>query len=205
MLKRVLHMIAANPLVYDLAAAVLGGRVSDARLRAQAASLIRDRSLAAPVVLDVGGGTGRLAAIWPPTTRYVCLDPDQAKLRRLGERRRGGLAVVASGDRLPFGDASADAILMVAVSHHLDDELFARALREARRVLRPHGRFIYFDAVWNPRHLVGRLIWRYDRGAFPRPLADLNQRLLLQFTLHERERYVGVHDYCVWVGAPRQP
>jgi ubiquinone/menaquinone biosynthesis C-methylase UbiE len=204
-LKRLLHALAANPRVYDLAAAVLGGRVSDAKLRAHAASLMRDRSLAAPIVLDVGGGTGRLAAIWPPAARHICIDPDLAKLRRLAERRSGGVAVAASGDRLPVGDASVDAVLMVAVSHHLDDELFARALREARRVLRPHGRLIYFDAVWNPRHLLGRVIWRYDRGAFPRPLADLNRRLLRQFTLHERERYVGVHDYCVWVGEPRQP
>jgi len=93
---------------------------------------------------------------------------------------------------------------MVAVSHHLDDALLTETLLEIRRVLRPYGRFIFLDAVWNPRHLVGRLIWKYDRGAFPRPLAEINQRLLAGFTPLQRERYTGVHEYCIWIGTPRE-
>jgi len=69
MLKQLLHALAANPRVYDLAATVLGGRVSDAKLRAHAASLMRDRSLAAPVALLRSGPRRRDTSVWTPIRR----------------------------------------------------------------------------------------------------------------------------------------
>ena len=75
-------------------------------------------------------------------------------------------------------------------------------LRDVRRVLKPNGRLLYLDAIWNPRYLTGRLLWRYDRGAFPRPIATLTTFLERYFTYQHRERYGILHDYIVWVGRP---
>jgi demethylmenaquinone methyltransferase/2-methoxy-6-polyprenyl-1,4-benzoquinol methylase len=88
-------------------------------------------------LLDVGGGTGNYARAlagegWEP----LVLDPSAAMLERAAAK---GLATrQADAQALPVPDASADAVLMVSMLHHVDNP--ARALAEARRVLVPGGR-----------------------------------------------------------------
>jgi ubiquinone/menaquinone biosynthesis C-methylase UbiE len=87
---------------------------------------------AAADVLDVGAGDGRLLAALRGCGRRgrrVGLDPAQVS----------GL-LRDTAEALPFPDASFDAVRLVRVLAHLSDP--ARALAEARRVLRPGGRLI---------------------------------------------------------------
>lgn len=90
-------------------------------------------------VLDVGGGDG-VYAKWLDSLGYdvelVDLTPAHV------ERARGSGVVAQVGDAraLPFESESADAVLLLGPLYHLtsaDDR--ARALAEARRVLRPGG------------------------------------------------------------------
>lgn len=92
-------------------------------------------------VLDVGAGDGRL-------------------LRELARRGHAGRVVgvdptpgpgvqPAHAEALPFPDASFDVVLFVRVLAHLPDP--ARALAEARRVLRPGGQV--WGAAHGPVHL----------------------------------------------------
>jgi ubiquinone/menaquinone biosynthesis C-methylase UbiE len=86
---------------------------------------------------DIGGGTGNYALAlagegWQPTV----VDRSVQMLRQAGAK---GLPTVrANAMRLPFADASFDAAMLVSMLHHVDDR--ARALAEAKRVLRPGGR-----------------------------------------------------------------
>jgi ubiquinone/menaquinone biosynthesis C-methylase UbiE len=93
-------------------------------------------------VLDIGCGTGRLAR-WiagiAGSDRVVGIDPlpDRVQVARAnspGIRFEVGTAE----DLSAFGDASFDALCMSAVFHWIGDK--PKALREARRVLRPGGR-----------------------------------------------------------------
>lgn len=92
-------------------------------------------------VLDVGAGAGRL-------------------LRELARRGHAGWVVgvdptpgpgvqPAHAEALPFPDASFDVVLFARVLAHLPDP--ARALAEARRVLRPGGQV--WGAAHGPAHL----------------------------------------------------
>jgi ubiquinone/menaquinone biosynthesis C-methylase UbiE len=101
-------------------------------------------------VLDVGCGTGsfavRLAAARPDAT-VVGVDGDPEALTiaagKPGAARvdfREGLA-----DALPVKDASADAITMSLVLHHLTRATKRAALVEARRALKPGGRLFVAD------------------------------------------------------------
>ena len=79
-------------------------------------------------VLDVGGGTGRaVRALGIPERIVVDAAPGM-----LAEARRRGLCTVR-GDaaRLPFADASVDAVLIVDALHHVADQ--TGALAEAER------------------------------------------------------------------------
>lgn len=99
------------------------------------------RSLATPAtVLDVGGGTG-VHAEWLArdghTVHLIDLVPAHVDA---ASRLPGVTAQVADARQLPVSDASNDAVLMLGPLYHLIDQADrARALSEARRVLRPGG------------------------------------------------------------------
>jgi SAM-dependent methyltransferase len=84
-------------------------------------------------VLDVGGGSGRLARLLPGLSmRCVLVDLSPAMLA-LAPRP----AIRADGARLPVADASIDAVAALYTLYHYDDPV--QPLREARRVLRRGG------------------------------------------------------------------
>lgn len=111
-------------------------------------------------VLDVGCGTGTLAigiADAAPGTPVSGIDPDPAILERARlKAARAGAAITLSearAEELPFPDESFDAVSMTLMLHHLRPDPKLRALREARRVLRPGGRVVIAD-FGRPRDLL---------------------------------------------------
>ena len=91
-------------------------------------------------VLDVGGGTGRVAAVAAKYTKEtVILDPCEAMLKRVP--LLPNLRVVTGrAQEMPFEDGSFDVVLCVDALHHIKDAPAAAA--EMYRVLRPGGRIL---------------------------------------------------------------
>lgn len=90
-----------------------------------------------PDLVDVGGGTGNYArALRDEGWRPLVVDRSAAMLARA--RAKGLATLEADAQALPLPDASADAVTLVSMLHHVDDP--AAALAEARRVLRSGGR-----------------------------------------------------------------
>ena len=145
-------------------------------------------------LIDIGGGTGLSDAL-SARRPYVCLDLDLEKLRRFRARRRGGFAVLANATACPFRDATFDAVLCAKVFHHLDDTELEAMLAETVRLLRPGGKLILADAVRSHRW-VPRLLWRLDRGSFPRTAAEMKLALppQLQPSRWEEFRLAIFHD-----------
>jgi SAM-dependent methyltransferase len=89
-------------------------------------------------LLDVGGGLGVAGEAFDPSRLYaVC---DAAPVSYGGARSRHVVAGYATD--LPFPDQSFEAVLILDVLEHLHREDLDRAVREARRVLRPRGRLL---------------------------------------------------------------
>lgn len=101
-------------------------------------------------VVEVGAGHGLNFSYYPDTaTRVIAIEPE-ATLRAEAQRAaadapvpvevRGGLA-----DALPVEDGEADAVVTSLVLCSVPDQ--ARALAEARRVLRPGGELRFYEHV----------------------------------------------------------
>jgi ubiquinone/menaquinone biosynthesis C-methylase UbiE len=94
---------------------------------------------ARPRMLDLGAGTGRLG--WPFVAAgddYVGVDLSFGMLQAFAQRaERRALLVQADGHRLPFGNVSFDAVLLIQVFGGIAD--WQRFVAEVRRVLRPSG------------------------------------------------------------------
>jgi SAM-dependent methyltransferase len=94
-----------------------------------------------------------------------------------------------------------DVVMCRAVSHHLTDEQVDALLAQCARVLAPGGVLVFMDAVRSGR-LPGRLLWRLDRGSFPRPQPELEAALSARFDIIHAEEFAIWHRYLLWVGTP---
>lgn len=92
-------------------------------------------------VLDVGCGEGRLASIVAGRVTWVGLDSSPAQLAACSFRPAIGGDMAA----LPFHDASFAEVTHLWCLYHLDDPQVAVA--EAKRVLRPGGRYFACTAA----------------------------------------------------------
>ena len=115
------------------------------------------------VLVDVGAGTGLLALAFADAVQRVwALDISSGMVEYLrAKAASAGLenvqAVVASAVSLPLVEDSADLVVSNYCFHHLDADGKRRAIAEIARVLRPGGRLIFGDmmfelAVSDPRN-----------------------------------------------------
>jgi SAM-dependent methyltransferase len=197
MLTGILHRLAAQPRIYDAVQGIFGAAEMNRRLAVRLAELPRPAR-----VLDLGGGTGLAAELWPAGAAYICLDNDPLKLNRFRAKHPHGFPVQADATRLPLASRSFDLVVCKAVSHHLSDPQLPMLMSESARVLRPGAHLVFVDAVWDPERWRGRLLWRYDAGSFPRVEAALREAISADFTITRWDVFAIHHRYVVCVAEP---
>lgn len=129
------------------------------QLERQALGERRTRLLAdlTGTVLDVGAGTGANLPHFRAAGEVFAVEPDPAMRAKLVAKL--GLATVpvhlvdAPAEKLPFEDASVDAVAFTLVLCSVADP--AMALSEARRVLRPGGHLAVLEHVRGTGRLAG--------------------------------------------------
>lgn len=98
---------------------------------------------AAPVVIDLGAGTGRFVPILVEAfnAAVVAVDPSSEMLSKT-PCRPGVPVTIAQGraESIPCPTNSANVVFLSMAIHHIDD--WPKALSELNRVLAPHGRVV---------------------------------------------------------------
>lgn len=132
----------------------LRGRLRDLRPYRNAHLLRRALDLRSGLsVLEIGGGTGRVAAA-ARLEDAVVLDRDASLLRGVASKRVPLSAVRGDALSLPFADGAFDRIFMTRTFHHLADP--EAALVEAKRALADDGRLVVEEII--PSSLAGRIL-----------------------------------------------
>ncbi len=110
-------------------------------------------------VLEIGAGTGANLPFYGEQVQSLTVaEPEAPMARKLekkipGARRQVDL-VRAPAERLPFPDASFDAVVSTLVLCTVGDQ--PRALSEIRRVLKPGGRLVFIEHVRSEEPRVAR-------------------------------------------------
>jgi ubiquinone/menaquinone biosynthesis C-methylase UbiE len=99
-------------------------------------------------LLEIGFGSGLNVAYYPKeVTSVVGIDPNPG-MEKLARQRMSAATMpiefhVSSGESLPFKDGSFDTVVTTLTLCSIDD--VEAALREARRVLAPDGRYVLYE------------------------------------------------------------
>ncbi len=166
--EEALELFSELPARYDSLSAALSFW-QDPRWRRALVSALDPRE--GERVLDVATGTGMVAAELLARCDCTVVGIDQsaqmlaaARARfQAGERGRRVELREADAERLPFPDASFDALSFTYLLRYVEDP--ARTMRELVRVLRPGGRIASLE-FGVPPFAPARLAWRMytDRG-----------------------------------------
>ena len=105
-------------------------------------------------VAEVGAGNGiNFEHLPPEVDELVAVEPEPYLRRAAAETAQSAPVRVrvtdGTADRLPLGDASADAVVVAGVLCSVPDQ--AAALAEIRRVLRPAGELRFYEHVRSRR------------------------------------------------------
>ncbi len=106
------------------------------------AAILAALDVASPRLLDLGAGTGRIGEPFVAAgDDYVAVDLSLGMLREFACRGRPLPRIAqADGKRLPFPDATFDAVMLIQVFGGMRG--WRHVIAEARRVLRPRGALV---------------------------------------------------------------
>ncbi len=106
-------------------------------------------------LLDVGCGTGNLHPLLVDRLGSVAgVDVSRECLARAAQRNPQTRYSHYDGKRLPYDDASFDAVTAICVMHHVAPQQWPAFVAELRRVLKPGGVAVVFEH--NPRNPLTR-------------------------------------------------
>lgn len=148
------------------------------------------------VLVDIGTGRGELLALalQSGAARAIGLEYSEAAValthQTLSAQGVSAEVLLADARAVPLADGLADLVTLLDVVEHLSADELARALREARRILRPGGRIL---AHTFPNRLVYDVTYRLQRLAVPgrRQRWPADPRSELERVMHVNEQTRG--------------
>ena len=153
---------------------------------------------AAREVLDVGCGPGTNAQ-WFHESRYLGLDINPSYVETARRRHRREFAVADVTTWTPPEDRRPDFVLINSFLHHVDTPAVRRILARLREVTASDGHVHALELVLPERPSPARLLARWDRGDYARPLEEWRSLLSEHFEPVVFEPYpLGPPGLTLW-------
>jgi ubiquinone/menaquinone biosynthesis C-methylase UbiE len=150
------------------------------------------------LLLDAGGGTGRVAIALRKIVRGVVVaDLSRGMLRYAA--RKGLTTTCALAEHLPFASSTFDRIIMVDALHHLFEQ--HQAVSEFWRVLSPRGRIVIIEP--NINKFAVKLIAIAEKLLFLRSHFLAADKIAALFENQNVQVRVVFNEFNVWVCAER--
>lgn len=126
-------------------------------------------------VLDVGCGTGEMARDFLGAD-YSGIDISPEYIA-YAKNNRVGQFLVMDATKMQFPDNSFDAVLVMAILHHLNDSDTEAIFSEVRRVLRPGGKFLIMDSakIKSWLNFITIPFQKMDQGHFIRSVSEYDR------------------------------
>lgn len=109
-------------------------------------------------VLDLGGGTGRVARHFIDDVGKVFVADSSEAMTRVCKKHTGLECALTNAESLPFENEFFDKVIMVDAFHHFSDR--DKVIKEVKRVLKSEGKVVISE--FNPRVLLGSIIEKIE-------------------------------------------
>lgn len=121
-------------------------------------------------ILDIGCGTGEFAHCFRQSN-YYGIDISSGYIEYARKKYNGNFSVMDAG-KLDYANNSFDAVLIMAILHHLSDEKATKLLTEAKRVVKTSGRILIMEdaRITSLFNFMTIPIQKMDKGVFIRTL-----------------------------------
>lgn len=165
---------------------------------------------AAPMLLDVGAGTGRASQLVHrtfPTARITLVDLSPHYLEKAVQRtpasKRWFNAVQGDATQLPFKDATFDGVYSVFMFHELPQDVRLSALKEMKRVLKPGGSVYVVDSIQlhdKPEFvpLIKAFPQNYHEPFYPNYISNPLEPLLEQAGFRDVQSHAQFVSKALW-------
>ncbi len=147
------------------------------------------------LLLDAGGGTGRIAQfLGEKAERILILDASMGMLRQI-KMLEHLEPICALSEHLPLPHGSVSQIIMVDALHHLYDQALAAA--ELWRVLRPGGRIVIEEP--DIRNLAVKIVALFEKLALMRSHFLSPHQILQLFHYPNATHRIVVEGHNAWI------
>ena len=146
-------------------------------------------------VLDIGGGTGRVASFLIGKVSVIIIADESIGMLREAQKKDTLLPVCGKSERMPFGKETLDRIIMVDALHHVQNQ--RETAHEMWRLIKPGGKIIIEEP--DIRKGVVKVMALLEKLALMRShFLDVHQIAAL---FDNKKAVISIHaeEHTVWV------
>jgi ubiquinone/menaquinone biosynthesis C-methylase UbiE len=147
------------------------------------------------VILDVGGGTGRVASRLTDFTSHIVVIDRSLDMLYQTRDKPGIESVCSRSEKLPFSDNYFDWEIIVDALHHFKEQ--KNTINEMWRVLKPGGKIVIEEI--NIVKFRGKLIELMEMILLMKSHFLLPQEILALFDGYPFDHQIVIDDLATWV------